>query len=323
MKIKKTLKYSVGIIILLFFIAYTQIILTARNLAPVPGLGNFPDNFQRLETIGNKDSYRFMVIGDTQFGIATAQNLFRQANKDSIDFGIYAGDLVARSTPGYYRVFLTEYSNWDVEFPVFVVPGNHDIADVPASVFGGRGKYDINGSGEKLFETSYGPLQNFFVFGQDLFVLLNNGKERDDLVGEDYQWLGKVLEENYKGKRYIFLFMHKPSAWAYGTGERRNDADPTFKTLHDLVKKYNVNYIFSGHIHNPRAENRDGHMYIVSGGGGGGLKFNNGFHHFMEINVTPEKISYNLIESSRKFSLYTEFERVVLSQINPLLFKNQ
>jgi predicted phosphodiesterase len=249
-----------------------------------------------------------MVISDTQYGIATARNLFRLANRDSIDFGIYNGDLAAKTAPGYYQLFITEYSKWNVTFPVFVVPGNHDIAQ--------------DDSGEKLFENMFGPLQTFFVFGQDLFILLNNGKDRDDLIGKDYQWLEKVLSENCKDKRYKFLFTHKPSAWDYGTGERRDDADPTFKTLQDLVKKYNVNYIFSGHIHNPRAENRDGHMYLVSGGGGGGLKFKNGFHHFVEINVTPEKISYDMIKSSRKFSLYIEFERIVLTQINPMLFQN-
>ena len=63
-----------------------------------------------------------------------------------------------------------------------------------------------------------------------------------------------------------------------------------------LMEKYEVDYVLCGHIHCYFREVIKGVTYIISGGGGGGLKCAHGFYHYVQVSVGDEGIEDSVIK---------------------------
>lgn len=138
-----------------------------------------------------------------------------------------------------------------IESDLYVLPGNHDIGDkpnawLPAPI--------VEKNSHKIFLKYWGPLYQSFSFQDCRFIcldspVLNSGMEREQ---EQSLWLKKELQiAKEKGQR-IFVFMHYPLFICDPEEPTHYDNvdDPARTRLLQLFKQYEVEVVFSGHVHN-------------------------------------------------------------------------
>ena len=247
-----------------------------------PNFKNTPNNFQ------------FAIIGDRTGG-ANAEGTFKfaigQLNLLQPEFVINVGDMIE----GYSDDKAELNAEWDeidgmlktLDMPLFLTPGNHDIA---------------NKTAEQVWRDRYGATYYSFVYKNVLFLVLNSEdpprvapegiKEKLELYNrlqtEDpakakamlaefmsdeavIAALGKPVEfsdeqiafvkdtlTSHPDARWTFLFLHEP-AW--------ENPSETFKAIQNLVKDRNHTF-FAGHLHYYDYDQMNGREHITMGPAG-------------------------------------------------------
>lgn len=213
---------------------------------------------------------RFTVVGDTQDQPAVNTRIAQHMWNERPDFFMIVGDLVGTGA---------NKRHWTNDFfgsmrplldrvPLIPVIGNHegdarlyyDYMHVPEP--------------EYWYRFSYGPAEFFVV-----------DSNREMGVGsEQYRWLDEALASS--AARWKFVAHHHPP---YSSDEddfgnlwegQSTRGDTRVRDLVALYEKHRVDVVWTGHIHSyertwPIQSGRasdDGPVYIVCGGGGGGLE---------------------------------------------------
>ncbi len=89
-------------------------------------IGNTPTSLAALKEKGLP--FSFLVIGDTQCNETVEVLVERALQKWNPSFMVFLGDFVKEPDIWFHRFFLTEMAvEMKPHFPVFLVPGNHDI----------------------------------------------------------------------------------------------------------------------------------------------------------------------------------------------------
>ncbi len=219
----------------------------------------------------HKYLFQFAVISDThirlpeasneggylsnRLSIERAENTVQCVNKLNPDFVLHLGDLVhpipalslhQKTVKKARQIF----SAIDADF--YTLPGNHDIGDkpnawLPAPV--------VEEHSHHTFSKYWGPLyQSFSTKNCHIICLdspiLNSGFSRED---EQYQWLEGELRRAKDGNHRLFVFMHYPLFICHPEEPTHYDNidQPARNWLLDLFTDYNVDAVFSGHVHNP------------------------------------------------------------------------
>jgi 3',5'-cyclic AMP phosphodiesterase CpdA len=147
----------------------------------------------------------------------------------------------------------------------------------------------------RLFGT---PHYYSFRVGGAYFIALDNGQDWS-LSEEQFTWLKAELEKS-RGFIHCFVMMHRPL----------RDPRPNRKNPHDmsgrpgnverlsrLFDERGVTMVFTGHIHSFYTGKWGEVPYIITGGGGGGL-YDKGtpasFHHYIRVDVEPDRATYSV-----------------------------
>jgi len=220
----------------LVLIAFVTVVIVGARVqtTKVPELlGNSSANVCGLTTSTNPDSFTFLVVGDVQHGTATFEHLLDVGRADKPAFAVILGDFVSDPESARHKVFVLEMSEEALEFPLFLVPGNHDISpDGPFRV--------------EDFEQTYGPAQFHFTIGKCLFVFLNNAPPYDK-SGTYLAFMEEVLSEKAEHVRDIFVFMHvPPSGLTPWVQARELYGSEKFM---ELAERFRVRYVFAGDHH--------------------------------------------------------------------------
>jgi 3',5'-cyclic AMP phosphodiesterase CpdA len=196
----------------------------------------------------------FIQITDPQFGMFESNNGFEKEtilyekavekiNNLKPDFVVITGDFVHNSkSPDQINEFKRITGTIRPEIPVYLIPGNHDIGQIP------------DDESLKKYKENYGDDRFAFIHKGSAFVGINSGWIKAGLAGpekEQYDWLVKKLREN-SGKEHIILFCHYPffiKTADEPTAYSNIDLDYRKKYL-DLLNANNVEFVFSGHYHN-------------------------------------------------------------------------
>lgn len=224
-------------------------------------------------------AFSFAVFGDNQGNDELLSELITSWNRDqSLDFIVNLGDFTVHGKKTEYQSFLKKTALLKV--PMRYVQGNHD------GVAGGW----------RNFEKLIGPAYYAFDHDDCRFIVLNNAF-RESFDPAQFKWLKSQLAAA-RGKK-IFVFMHKP---VFDPSEIYNDyvmsGRAVTEELTKLFSKYKVRYVFAGHIHGYAKSERDGVVYMVSGGGGGPLHLPRelgGFYHYVKITVNGETVTDQVI----------------------------
>ncbi len=220
---------------------------------------------------------RFAVIGDRCGGHQPGvyEEIVAEVERLRPDFVVTVGDQIE----GYVEDSLAVTAMWKeykaivapLTMPLYLAPGNHDIWSAFAVPF---------------FQREAGaPYRSFDVEGLH-FVVLDTGRwdRSADLPREQLDWLTKDLEA-HRTARYTFVIYHKPF-WYDTTAAGLPDP------LHDILVRYGVDAVFSGHDHFYFSDLYDGIRYTTVGSSGGAAdpSLNGMLYHFTWVTVDADGI---------------------------------
>lgn len=199
--------------------------------------------------------FRFVILGDRTGGAQPGiyEEAWRQADAENPDFVITVGDTIQGGNDSAVdREWTTALQSLPANPPyrIFFVPGNHDVWSARSA---------------QAFERyTQHPLHYSFDYQQAHFTVLDNSRG-DAFSAEELAFLESDLKA-HQSQPLKFIFSHRPS-WILQTVL----ANPNFP-LHRLAKRYGVQYVVAGHIHQMLCFDLDGVTYVSMASSGGHLR---------------------------------------------------
>ena len=192
------------------------------------------------------DEFRFAILGDrTGEPVAGVyEQVWSEMAAEHPAFVISVGDTIQGNNDA------TAAAEWrEVErildpyrkIPLYLAPGNHDI---------------WSAASERLYlQHAAHPLHYGVDYGPAHFTILDNSRS-DELPAGELAFLESDLKA-HAAQPLRFIVMHRPS-WLIAVALR----NPDF-ALHQLARKYGVQYVIAGHIHEMlRLETRGGDIRV-------------------------------------------------------------
>lgn len=209
----------------------------------------------RLGVSADPRPFRFAILGDRTGGARAGvyEQAWREIAAADPVLVIATGDLIeglSDATAPAQWLEMERLLRPHKRYPFHAVPGNHDIWS-PAS--------------ERLFQKHTGrPPHYSFDYGNAHFTVLDNSRSEELPVAEL-----SFLEDDLKAHReqpVKFVFSHRPS-WVVNVALR----NPEFP-LHRLARRYNVQYVIAGHVHQLLHLELEGVSYLSMPSTGGRLR---------------------------------------------------
>ena len=218
----------------------------------------------------------FAVCGDSRDGPAIYRRVLEAVATDGSRFLVHTGDLVNRGTEAQWQAF--QESMADFPLPFYPVPGNHD---------------GLIGSLDGYLAYSGAPAAHYsFDQGSVHFTLAdshNGGINRAELA-----WLREDLSATTQPLKMVFL--HHPPFDPDGTDHIMAYGNDAFMAL---MVEQGVDTVFAGHVHAYAQEERDGVVYVITGGAGAPLYTEDhpqAFPHYLRVTVQGEQVSIEVVE---------------------------
>ncbi|MGB9668032.1 MAG: metallophosphoesterase family protein [Thermosulfidibacteraceae bacterium] len=283
MNILGSLLVSIGLLVILVVLAVKSVF---KSKIP-PGLkkGIYGEwNHRAIEEITKtcKSSFSFAIVGDPHNSCCIFGDIIRDINDDeSIKFVIILGDITQRGSLEEYLIAIDKLKK--LKKPTVVLIGNHDI----------------HKNGRDWFYKFFGYFYFYFKVGNSCFVMLDTSEKRY-FPSFELKWLEDVLKSSYDCN-LKFVFSHIPLFDPAKGEKEKGHSIQDFKLanlLLELLKKYNVDTIFCGHIHGFFSGYWDSLKFYVSGGGGGDLGGvgENYFYHYLKVTIIGDKCNVEIIE---------------------------
>ena len=231
------------------------------------------------------DSFRFAILGDrtgeAQRGVY--EQVWEELAAESPAFVVSVGDTIqgmndagAEAEWREARRILQLYRR----FPLYLAPGNHDVWS-PAS--------------ERLFQQHAAhPPHYSFDYGRAHFTILDNSRS-EELPAQELVFLEADLKA-HAGQPVKMIVMHRPS-WIVDVALR----NPDF-ALHQLARRYGVQYVVAGHIHQLLRLELEGVTYVSMASSGGrlrlsGLYEDGWFFGHASVEVHAKSIDFQIKEA--------------------------
>jgi Icc-related predicted phosphoesterase len=247
----------------------TQAVILRVTLAPGEA-----KSLQLQTTPPDAESFSFAVMGDNRGGDHTFRTILNKLNETKPLFAVNCGDLVNTGRRTEYRQFIKQLQRF--QYPMFFTIGNHDV------LWWGR----------MVYQEYFGPTYYSFDFGQAHFIFLDNALGRID--DHQFRWLEQDLQNNTK--TYTFMFMHIPPFDPRPDKQHAMNSRINAQQLMNLAAKYKVSRVFCSHIHEYLREEKDGIIYLITGGAGAELRAPEAFYHYLLITVSQEGITEEVIK---------------------------
>ncbi|PYT27591.1 MAG: hypothetical protein DMG57_17735 [Acidobacteria bacterium] len=230
------------------------------------------------------DSFRFAIFGDrtgsTQAGVY--EQAWQEAVGDNAAFVVGVGDTIEglndASAEKQWQTFKRILGPYR-QYPLYLAPGNHDIWSETSA---------------KLFRQYSGhPPHYSFDYGPMHVTVLDNSRS-DQFSADELDFLDKDLQA-HAAQPVMFVISHRPS-WLIDAVLR----NPNF-AVHQLARKYGVQYVIAGHVHQLLHVDLDGVTYLSMPSAGGHLRatkrYEDGsFFGYALVKVTGKRVSLEIKE---------------------------
>jgi hypothetical protein len=218
--------------------------LAAVALSALPGADSRDNDF-RFSILGDR-------TGDAQPGIY--EQIWSELRAWHPSFVINVGDTIQGGNDRTAAAEWLAVSPLWGRYPIYFTPGNHDI---------------WSAASRAIFEQQTGhPAFYSFNYRNAHFTVLDNSQASDfgtNLSDSQMRFLERDLSEN-RDRAPKFVFFHKPF-WLIPV-KFENTRFP----FHQLMKKFGVRYVVSGHGHQYVRALDDGVTYLEAPSSGGKLK---------------------------------------------------
>ena len=225
-------------------------------------------NIERIKAIcENKDTIRFVLMGDTQGWLDETNDFVKHLNQtDSVDFVIHAGDIADFGLTKEFEWMHNTLSK--LRQPYIALIGNHDIM----------------GNGEYVYKKMYGEEDFSFIVEDIKFICLNTNALEYDYSKPipDFIFLQQELLDSSDYNRTIVV-MHAPP----GSDQFNNNVKEIFQIYIKLFPS--LQFCLHGHEHSYKAVDifNDGIIYY----GCSSIKRRN----YLLFTLTKDNYSHELI----------------------------
>lgn len=236
---------------------------------------------------------RFAVVGDNHGDTPIYRTILSELRNEQVDFLLNLSDTTEDGTEAEFAA--VRDLEQALPFPVYHTVGSHDIKTDPT---------------RKLFVDGFGHGPNTQVeAGPVRILILDNADRRVGFSDETLDWLSDRLAAAPDAR--FLLAYHRPFGLPLSdiVGD---DETPASRIANEKflarLKGYNIEYIFTAHLHTYLPYALNGIPAVVSGGGGdpaqsvlGGPE-NNLFHYLIvavtatDIEVTVRRVTQRLTE---------------------------
>jgi 3',5'-cyclic AMP phosphodiesterase CpdA len=113
------------------------------------------------------------------------------------------------------------------------------------------------------------------------------------LTEEELAWIDADLSATDQPVKIVVL--HHPPFDPDGTTHIMSSGNEAFMAL---MAVHEVDHVFAGHIHAYAQEERDGTVYVITGGGGAPLyddEHPNAFYHYVQVMVAGDQVSTRVV----------------------------
>ena len=233
--------------------------------------------------------FRFAVLGDRTGEAITGayEEAWRETAFDRPNFVVTVGDTIQgdddRKLESEWRQAMQILAPYR-RFPVFFTPGNHDIWSAL--------------SAEAYQRYTRHALHYSFDYKQAHFTILDDSRS-DEMSPGELTFLQQDLEL-HRTQPLKFVFSHRPSWILHAVLGNYNFP------LHQLAKKYGVQYVIAGHLHQMLAFNLEGIRYLSMASSGGHLrasrKYEDGwFYEHSLVTVKGNAVQFEIKELAPSF----------------------
>jgi UDP-2,3-diacylglucosamine pyrophosphatase LpxH len=208
-----------------------------------------------LAAAPDSDSFRFVVLGDRTGGAQPGiyEQVWQVAAAEGPAFVVTVGDTIEGLNDA------TVETEWEAvehilapnrRYALYLAPGNHDVwSEKSERAFRKHARHSPH----------YG-----FDYEQAHFTVLDNSRS-DQFSSDELRFLEQDLQA-HAAQPVKFIVSHRPS-WLMDV----MFANPNF-ALDRLAKKYGVQYVIAGHIHEMLQMHLDGVTYLSMASAGGHLR---------------------------------------------------
>ncbi len=232
---------------------------------------------------GDRDTYTFVVFGDSRNNRFFAEEIFRRAMTEKPTLCFHTGDLVRGGTVQEYldnHLPLLEISD---PVPVFCVPGNHERGD----------RHDF-----AAYEAIYGGTRFSFDYGPCRFVGLNVS-EKVCVTKSDLEFMDTELGK--PGATHKFVYFHVPPLYFEAEIVERARRGFTWNAeeFREILKRHKVNEVFMAHIHGYATVMLDDVRYTLTAGAGAPLSKRlseeNRVYNYVVLKVGPDGVHQEVV----------------------------
>jgi len=216
------------------------------------------------------DPFFFIQASDPQFGMLAADANFAQEtanwtfaianiNRLHPTFVVVTGDLVNKTgDPAQIAEYKRINSQLDPAIHIYSVPGNHDVGNDPTP------------ESIAAYRKTFGPDYCSFREGQIYGIVLNSSylkapaKVREEAKKQEI-WLAAELEKAKASGAIPVVFLHIPLFLEKPDEPEQyfNQPVETRQRILALLHRYNVRYVFAGHLHK-NAFGKDGDLEMIT-----------------------------------------------------------
>jgi 3',5'-cyclic AMP phosphodiesterase CpdA len=249
------------------------------------GEGHHPLYGPALQKRGSEtpsDSFRFAFLSDLHKGWGVFKPIMKEIARDGYSFAIIGGDIVPESNEDRYRFFFEKLAEVRGKPPIYFVPGNHDV-------FNDKDSYSL-----KNFWQYCGPDHYCFSWENAAFVVLNDAQLT--IQEDQFRWLESTLRQLRGAFSHIFVVMHVPPLDPR-EGKGYCLPAPIGKRFMQLMERFRVDCVFSGHIHCYSREVINGVTYIGSPPAGGTPRCANSLYYgYIQVVVQGQGLKDSVVK---------------------------
>jgi predicted phosphodiesterase len=229
-----------------------------------------------VTTTGEGQSLIFAVVGDSRGNPKTYGQILAAVMADSSQFLVNAGDLVNEDKAGLWQEFQATMAGFDK--PFYPVPGNHDT---------------LHGTMDNYLQYSGAPAAHYSFDVAPVHMTFADSHD-GGISAAEREWLREDLSNTAQPVKMVFL--HHPPFDPDGTDHIMAYGNKAFMAL---MAEQGVDYVFAGHIHAYARGERDGVVYIYSGGGGAPLYSGDhpqAFYHYLRVMVSGDQVVVEVVK---------------------------
>lgn len=238
------------------------------------------EQVEQIQTaLAGRAQYRFAVVGNINNSVGIYERkIIPMLNTAGVDFVVSAGNAVSNGGEDKYRALNRTLSHLDVPYVLTF------------------GENEFSNFGSFRFYEHYGPYFYSFTAGNSRFIFLDSTGKTPS--GWQLRWLDEQLVGNTAENTFLFLghpvYQTHEETLLYG--DEHYIADSEFRRgLIDLIQQYSVDAVFSANLSLYQRIERDGTIYVTTGGAGG-LVINDdeSFYHFVTVTVDGDTTKIQL-----------------------------